>query len=237
MSEKFVLPKTESPQMFNAIARRYDFLNRLISFGQDTKWRLKLKEFLPAGQNLTVLDLACGTADVLITLLKDNPKIKQGIGIDLAAQMLEIGRAKIAKAGLSDRVLLQTADAQALPFLDDIFDCVTISFGIRNMPELRLALLEMYRVVKKGGRIIILEASTPEKPLMAAGDWIYLNTLMPAIGFLFSGNAKAYRYLSQTVQKFPSGDLFCKILRQFGFTNVAAHPLMGGVATIYVAEK
>jgi len=235
--EKLVLPKSDSWKMFNSIAGRYDFLNRLLSLGQDIRWRQQLKQYLPDRDAQTILDLATGTADVLIALTKNNPKIHQGMGVDPAVKMLEIGRRKIQQEHLDDRLVLQQGDAQALPFIDETFDCVTISFGIRNIPDLRLALLEMYRVTKKGGRVLILEFSKPENPLLKAGHWFYLQTFVPLVGFLFSGNFKAYTYLNQTIQTFPYGDRFCKILKQMGFVEIQAHPLMGGAATIYVAQK
>ena len=235
--ENLVLPKSDSWKMFNSIAGRYDFLNRLLSLGQDIRWRKALKQFLPASSEQTILDLATGTADVLIVLAKDNPKIHRGIGVDPAIKMLEIGRNKIKAQHLDDRLELAQGDAQALPFLDETFDCVTIAFGIRNIPDLRLALLEMYRVTKQGGRVLILEFSKPENLLLKCGHWLYLQTVVPLVGFLFSGNFKAYTYLNQTIQTFPSSDRFCKILKQMGFVNIEPHPLMGGVATIYVAQK
>jgi demethylmenaquinone methyltransferase/2-methoxy-6-polyprenyl-1,4-benzoquinol methylase len=235
--KSLVLPKSDSWKMFNTIAGRYDFLNRLLSLGQDIRWRNALKQFLPDHDGQIILDLATGTADVLITLTKDNPKIRQGIGVDPAVKMLEIGRDKIKAQHLDDRLNLQQGDAQALPFLDENFDCVTISFGIRNIPDLRLALLEMYRVTKKGGRVLILEFSKPENPILKCGHWLYLQTFVPLVGFIFSGNFKAYTYLNQTIQTFPYGDRFCKILKQMGFVDIKPHPLMGGAATIYVAHK
>lgn len=235
--QNLVLPKSESWKMFNTIAGRYDFLNRLLSLGQDVRWRRALKQFLTDFDKQAILDLATGTADVLIVLAKDNPKIHRGYGVDPAVKMLEIGRQKIQAQHLEDRLMLQQGDAQALPFLDETFDCVTISFGIRNIPDLRLALLEMYRVTKKGGRVLILEFSKPENPLLKAGHWLYLQTVVPLVGFLFSGNFKAYTYLNQTIQTFPYGDRFCKILKQMGFVDIEPHPLMGGAATIYVAHK
>jgi demethylmenaquinone methyltransferase / 2-methoxy-6-polyprenyl-1,4-benzoquinol methylase len=237
VDKNLVLPKSDSWKMFNAIAGRYDFLNRLLSLGQDVRWRRALKQFLPDNDGQTILDLATGTADVLIVLAKDNPKVERGFGVDPAVKMLEIGREKIKAQHLESRLMLQQGDAQALPFLDGTFDCVTISFGIRNIPDLRLALLEMYRVTKKGGRVLILEFSKPEDPLLKAGHWLYLQTIVPVVGFLFSGNFKAYTYLNQTIQTFPYGERFCKILKQMGFVDIHASPLMGGAATIYAAQK
>ena len=192
---------------------------------------------MPASDGQTVLDLATGTADVLIVLAKNNPKIRRGFGVDPAIRMLEIGRKKIKARHLDGRLELAQGDAQALPFLDGTFDCVTIAFGIRNIPDLRLALLEMYRVTKHGGRILILEFSKPENLLLKCGHWLYLQTVVPLVGFLFSGNFKAYTYLNQTIQTFPSPDRFCKILKQMGFVNIGPHLLMGGAATIYAVQK
>lgn len=237
MSEKLILPKTQAPQMFDAIAHRYDMLNRLLSLGMDISWRNRLKALMPKGKNLKVLDLASGTADVIITLVKDNPDIEDAIGIDPAVKMLEVGREKIASLGLASRIRLEEGDAQHLNLPDNNFDVVTISFGIRNVPDMRLGLLEMYRVTKPGGQVMILEFSKPDNPILAAGHYVYLNTFVPLVGFLFSGNIKAYQYLAQTIQSFPYGDRFCKILKQFGFNNVSAYPLLGGVATIYVGHK
>ena len=235
--KNLVLPKSDSWKMFNSIAGRYDFLNRLLSLGQDVRWRRALKQFLPDHDGQTILDLATGTADVLIELTKDNLKVHRGVGVDPAVKMLEIGREKIERKHLEGRLMLQQGDAQALPFLDGSFNCVTISFGIRNIPDLRLALLEMYRVTKKGGCVLILEFSKPENPLLKCGHWLYLQTVVPLVGFLFSGNFKAYTYLNQTIQTFPYGDRFCKILKQMGFVDIVPYPLMGGAATIYVAHK
>ncbi len=235
--EKLVLPKFDSWKMFNSIAGRYDFLNRLLSLGQDIRWRRALKQFLPDQNGQTILDIATGTADVLIVLTQHNLNIHRAYGVDPAVKMLEIGRKKIKALHLDDHIMLQQGDAQALPFLDESFDCVTIAFGIRNIPDLRLALLEMYRVTKKGGRVLILEFSKPENPILSVGHWLYLNIVVPVVGFIFSGNFKAYTYLNQTIQTFPFGDRFCKILKQMGFVDIMPHPLMGGAATIYVAQK
>jgi demethylmenaquinone methyltransferase/2-methoxy-6-polyprenyl-1,4-benzoquinol methylase len=237
IDKNLVLPKSDSWKMFNSIAGRYDFLNRLLSLRQDVRWRNALKQFLPNSDRQTILDLATGTADVLITLSKGNPKIHRGYGVDPAIKMLEIGRNKIKQQHLDDRLELVQGDAQALPFQNETFDCVSIAFGIRNIPDLRLALLEMYRVTKQGGRVLILEFSKPENPLLKCGHWLYLQTIVPLVGFLFSGNFKAYVYLNQTIQTFPYGDRFCKILKQMGFVGIEPHPLMGGAATIYVAQK
>jgi demethylmenaquinone methyltransferase / 2-methoxy-6-polyprenyl-1,4-benzoquinol methylase len=235
-TDQLIIPKTESWKMFNLISKRYDFMNRVMSFGLDVRWRNKLAAFIPQKPNVKLLDLATGTADVAISLVEKRPDLTV-TGLDMAAEMLKIGQAKIEKKGLSSKITLQQGDAQKLPFMDHSFDCLTIAFGIRNIPELRLALMEMFRVLKPGGRAVILEFSMPENPLLRFGDLIYLRYVIPGLGIVFSGNYKAYKYLNQTVEQFPYGDRFCKILKQMGFQNIAAHPLLGGVATIYVGEK
>jgi demethylmenaquinone methyltransferase/2-methoxy-6-polyprenyl-1,4-benzoquinol methylase len=232
-----VISKNDSPEMFDQIAKKYDRVNRLISFGQDVSWREEMKDKLPAKESYDILDIATGTGDVILALVKNNPNVHTAYGVDLAQKMLDIAHAKVKAEGLQSKITLEKADAQALPFLEGTFDAVTISFGIRNIPDLRLALMEMYRVLRKGGRVIILESSMPENPLLRVGHWIYIHAVIPLIGYLFSGHDQAYRYLAQTIETFPYGERFCKILKQMGFTKVQAKPFMGGAATLYWAEK
>ena len=232
-----VIPKNESWKMFDEIAQRYDISNRLLSLGQDVAWRQEIKRHLPSKNNIELLDIATGTGDVVLSLVADNPQIHMAYGIDLAEGMLDIARIKIKEAGYQSKIMLQKADAQALPFLPATFDAVTISFGIRNIPDLRLALLEMHRVLKKDGRLIILEFSKPQNPLIRGGHWIYLNAVVPLVGLVMSGHTRAYRYLAQTIETFPYGDRFCKILKQMGFVNVGTKTFMGGTATVYWADK
>ncbi len=236
-TDQLIFPKTESWKIFNLISKRYDLLNRLLSLGLDARWRRRLLGLVPERSDLKLLDLATGTADVAISLVEKRSNIHSAIGIDMAQEMLKIGQEKVNRHNLGDRITLQKADAQELPFQDASFDLTTISFGIRNMPDLRLALMEMYRVLKPGGRSLILEFSLPENPLLRFGDLVYLRIIVPVVGFLFSGNYAAYKYLNQTIEQFPYGDRFCKILKQMGYKNIQAHPLLGGVATIYVGEK
>ena len=232
-----VLSKNDSPKMFDEIAGKYDLLNRLLSLGQDEPWRQQIRKCLPSKNIYDILDIATGTGDVILSLVKDNPAIHTAYGVDLAEGMLEIAKTKVKAAGLQSKITLQKADAQALPFLEQTFDAVTISFGIRNIPDLRLALLEMYRVLKKDGRVIILEFSLPQNVLIRVGHWFYINLFVPLLGYLVSGHNSAYRYLAQTIETFPYGDRFCRILKQMGFVNVQSKTLMGGVATVYWADK
>ena len=236
-SNPLILPKSESWKMFDQISGRYDFLNRVLSLGQDVVWRKKLLQFVPDRRAQKLLDLAAGTGDVLITLLESNPNIQTAVGVDMAEEMLKIGRAKIEKKNLESKVVLQKGDAQHLPFVDGSFDLLTIAFGIRNIPDLRLAMMEMYRVLKPGGRVLILEFSRPPNVFLRLGHIFYLRFIVPSVGFIFSGHYRAYKYLNQTVEQFPYGDRFCKIIKQMGFKNVQAYPLMGGVATIYAGDK
>jgi|CXWL01.1.fsa_nt_gi demethylmenaquinone methyltransferase/2-methoxy-6-polyprenyl-1,4-benzoquinol methylase len=236
-SDQLIFPKTESWKIFNLISGRYDFLNRLLSFGMDIQWRRTLLKFIPTETTLNILDLATGTADVLITAVEERPNIYSAIGLDMADEMLKIGREKIEKRDLSKKIILVNGDAQSLPFGDNAFDVLTISFGIRNIPDLRKVMMEMFRVIKPGGRALVLEFSIPENIVLKLGYIVYLRLCVPVLGFLFSGNYRAYKYLNQTIEQFPYGDRFCKILKQMGFKNVEARPLLGGVATVYVGEK
>ncbi len=223
--------------MFDQIAKRYDLVNRLLSLGQDVAWRQEIRKNLPPKANFELLDIATGTGDVVLSLVKDNPDIRMAYGVDLSEGMLEIAKIKVKAEGLHSKIMIQKADAQALPFVEETFDAVTIAFGIRNIPDLRLALLEMYRVLKKDGRVLILEFSLPKNPLIRVGHWIYLNILVPFVGYIFSGHTSAYRYLAQTIETFPYGERFCKILRQMGFVNIQSKTFMGGTATLYWAKK
>lgn len=235
--DNLISAKSESWKMFDAISPRYDFLNHLLSFGLDIRWRKELAHFLIDQENQTVLDLATGTADVLLALFKNNPQIQKGYGIDLADRMLTLGRAKIAQAGLTDRIHLQHGDANHIPFDNDSFEAVTIAFGIRNVEDYNRVLREMHRVLKKRGQALILEFSLPNHAVLRALHFFYLRTLVPVIGGIFSGHYLAYRYLNQTIETFPYGDDFCELMTISGFKNVKANPLMGGIATIYQGGK
>lgn len=236
-SDQLIFPKTESWKIFNLISGRYDFLNRLLSFGLDIRWRQALLQFIPAETTIKLLDLATGTADVVIAAVEARPNIYSAVGLDMAEEMLKLGRQKVQRHDLDKKIVLQRGDAQELPFGDESFDVLTIAFGIRNIPDLRKVMMEMFRVTKPGGKALILEFSIPENVFLKFGYILYLRLFVPLFGFLFSGNYRAYKYLNQTIEQFPYGDRFCKILKQMGFKNVEAHPLLGGVATVYAAEK
>lgn len=234
------LSKSDSWRMFDEISPRYDLLNRLLSFGLDAVWRRQLHWFLRGvGDSLAcpLLDLATGTADVLLTLMRRNRNIQEAVGIDLSDKMLALGRKKIARANLSGKITLTHGDASRIPFEVNRFNTVTMAFGIRNVEDPAQVLREMHRVLKPGGRALILEFSLPSNNILRGLHLFYLRTIVPAVGGLVSGHSEAYRYLNRTIEAFPSGEDFCRLMRQAGFSAVKANPLCGGIATIYTGEK
>jgi len=224
-------------QMFNRISPHYDLVNRLLSFGTDVSWRRKMAYFLPGHKDQHLLDLATGTADQILTLFDQTDKVRSGIGMDLAEKMLEIGRKKIERRGLSEVITLKVGDATAIPLGDETFDVVTISFGIRNVTHVAKGIGEMYRVLKPGGRVLVLEFSLPRHQLVRGAYLFYLRHILPHVGAWVSGAPLAYRYLNETIETFPYGEAFCNVLRAEGFKAVEAHPLTFGVATIYRGDK
>lgn len=223
--------------MFDRIAHSYDLLNRTLSLGRDVAWRKRMAGMLPDRSEQHVLDLATGTADQILSFFRASDAIRSGVGLDLAEQMLDRGRAKIATRGLSERISLEVGDASRIPFGDGTFDAVSISFGIRNVADVRAALSEMYRVLKAGGRALILECSLPSNRLLRKIYLLYFRHVLPRLGGLISGDFEAYRYLNETVETFPSSAAFCALMEEAGFREVAAHPQTLGVATIYVGDK
>lgn len=221
--------------MFDNIAPKYDFLNRLMSLGIDIQWRKKVIKRLQAARKGQFLDVATGTADLAIMLASLQPK--KVIGIDISQQMLNKGDEKIIEANVQDIVSLQKADSENLPFADNTFDAATVSFGARNFENLDKGLGEMYRVLSPGGILIILEFSKvkvfPLKQLFA----FYFRYITPTIGKIFSKNNTAYSYLPESVAAFPEGEEMCSILHKIGFKNSTCTPLSFGIASIYQATK
>jgi demethylmenaquinone methyltransferase/2-methoxy-6-polyprenyl-1,4-benzoquinol methylase len=223
-------------EMFDRIARRYDLLNHLLSVNRDRRWRHLVAQQLAPNNDQRVLDLATGTADQLLALC-DSGRVKSGVGIDLADKMLAIGRKKIAARHLSGKLTLQRGDAEKIPFDDASFDAVTIAFGIRNMTDVPGTLREMRRVLCEDGRVLILEFSWPRNPVIRSGHQFYLRYVLPRIGSAISGDSAAYRYLDRTMESFPHGDAFCRLLGDAGFKSIQALPLTFGIATIYQGIK
>lgn len=222
--------------MFDRIAHRYDFLNHFLSFNRDRAWRKKLAAQLPEGDRLDVLDLATGTADQLLTLFASG-RVATGTGVDPAEKMLAVGREKIARLNLTDKIKLVTGSAEMIPAADGSFDAITISFGIRNVTDVLRALGEMHRVLRPGGRVLILEFSLPKNGFIRRGYLLYFRKILPRLGGIISGDRYAYRYLNETVETFPYGEAFCDLMREVGFGDIVAKPLTFGVATVYRGDK
>jgi demethylmenaquinone methyltransferase/2-methoxy-6-polyprenyl-1,4-benzoquinol methylase len=224
-------------EMFNRIAGRYDFLNRLLSFRSDIHWRQKMVDFMPEKKGLRILDLATGTADVLITLSALKDKVALGVGVDMARHMLDIGRQKIGRLKHAPFLQLLPADVAHLPFPEGQFDVATIAFGIRNFNSVDQTLGQIRRVLKDNGRLIVLEFSLPGKRALRFLYLLYFRKILPLIGHLISGDPGAYRYLNRSVESFPYGTAFCEILTKHHFQQVIFRPLTFGIATIYVGYK
>jgi demethylmenaquinone methyltransferase/2-methoxy-6-polyprenyl-1,4-benzoquinol methylase len=223
--------------MFDRIAGRYDLLNHLLSFGFDLYWRKKMTCYLPVAKELTLLDLATGTGDQLIAIMNNSDCVQQVIGVDMSEQMLQIAGEKVAKYSWCSRVKLISGAADKINFPDNTFDIITISFGIRNFIDLQLWLTELRRVLKPAGVLLILEFSLPRNLIMRRLHLFYLRRVLPLAGKIISGDDYAYRYLNETIETFPSGELFCSALTQGGFKQVMARPLTCGIVTIYRGEK
>ncbi len=238
MPKKIIEPsRQEIWKMFDQISLTYDKANRAMTFGCDLYWRKKMAQYLPKTQNMHLLDCATGTGDQILSLLAHSTSIARAIGIDLSRDMLNLAKDKIAKKGLSSIVDFQEASLLSLPFPDGSFDCATISFGIRNVTDVIAALKECLRVLKPGGRLLILEGSIPKSKWIRPFFLFYLRHVLPRIGGLVSKNRGAYRYLNETIETFPSGERFCALLNSAGFMRASAHPLMAGTVTIYTADK
>lgn len=224
-------------KMFDRIAHRYDLLNRLLSFGTDIRWRKKMNQRIPAAKNLRVLDLATGTADVLISMEHACKNVASGIGLDMSGGMLKYGQKKLVALGLDQKFRLVRGDATCLGLTDQQFDAVTISFGIRNVLDVSQGLEEMHRILKPGGRALILEFSLPDNRPFRALYLFYFRHILPRLGTLLSGDSHAYRYLNKTVETFPYGEDFCVLMRDAGFEEVTATPLTFGIASLYQGER
>lgn len=228
--------KKESYKIFDEIAGTYDFLNHLLSFGIDIYWRNKIKKNLPMKNDLEVLDLATGTGDVALTLIKDK-KVKKVTGLDLSKGMVELGKKKVAAKGLSDKVALHIGDGVEIPAADETFDVATISFGIRNFPDPQRSLVNIERVLRPGGRCMIMEFSLPKNALIRAIYFFYFRHLLPFVGNILSKHKDAYSYLNESVEDFPYGDQFEQLMRNANLKNVHRYELTFGIATLYIGDK
>jgi demethylmenaquinone methyltransferase/2-methoxy-6-polyprenyl-1,4-benzoquinol methylase len=231
------LPKKQQvAEMFDGIAYRYDFLNRFLSAGIDVRWRKKALNYLKKQQPKLILDVATGTGDVAImasALLKPT-KI---IGIDISEGMLQVGKQKIKKKQLENTIELLKGDSETINFDDNTFDAVTVAFGVRNFQHLEKGLAEILRVLKPGGKLVVLEFSQPSSPFVKSIYNIYMKIVAPGMGKIFSKNHTAYQYLDESIKKFPEGNSFVQILNNIGFKNTLNKPLSLGICSIYCGEK
>ncbi len=224
-------------KMFNAISKTYDRTNRCITMGLDLYWRKKMAKFLPKRNRLCLLDCATGTGDQIISLMKHSSSITEAFGVDLSEEMLSIAQTKIKKKSFRSKVHLKKASVLDLPFPEDAFDCITLSFGIRNVVDVHLCLEEMLRVLRPKGKLLILETSLPQGKLLKRLHLFYIRKILPRIGGWVSQKKHAYKYLNETAETFPYGASFCQLLQKTGFIHVECHPLTFGAVSIYVAEK
>ena len=222
---------------FDQISRFYDFLNRVLSFGIDVYWRKRLVEFLPKNPDVRLLDLATGTGDQIIEVIKKAKQVKSALGIDLSQEMIRIGQRKIIDKPYTHQVSLMEGDAMDIAMKDESVECVTMSFGIRNVEHVETCLSECLRVLTPRGRLLILEFSMPKNRLLRKCHLFYLRYILPTVGGLISKNKTAYRYLSKTIERFPYGENFCALMRKVGFVRVKSYPMTFGVTTLYIGEK
>jgi len=227
--------KKQVEQMFDNISPKYDLLNRVLSMGIDIQWRKDVIKMVKASQPKTILDIATGTGDLAIMMGKNtDAKIT---GLDLSNGMLEVGRKKVKEAGLENRIEMVQGDSENLPFPDNTFDCVTVSFGVRNFENLEKGLAEINRVLRPGGTFVILEFSYPTAFPMKQLYTFYSKNILPAIGKMVSKDQSAYTYLPDSVRAFPHGEEMKSILKSVKFTQPIDKKLTFGIASIYKSIK
>ena len=230
--------KQQVSKMFDNIAGKYDFLNHFLSLNMDKTWRRKMIAELNSVQPKTVLDVATGTGDVAINTIKqlkiNDLKIE---GVDISAEMLNVGRKKIQTEGLSERIVLTLGDSEQLPYQGNKFDAVTVAFGVRNFENLERGIQEMHRVLRGGGKLVVLEFSKPTTFPFRQLYNFYFKNILPLIGKVTSQDDRAYTYLYESVQAFPDGENFLTVLNKIGFKDTQFKPLTLGICSIYVGYK
>lgn len=227
--------KVQIENMFDNIAPKYDFLNHFLSLGIDKSWRKKVRKQLEAKKPKIILDLATGTGDLAIEILKINPH--QIYGLDLSEKMLHVFENKVKNQGIEQYFKIMKGDAENIQFPDNHFDAVTVAFGVRNFENIDLGLSEIFRVLKDNGILIILEFSEPQKKLIKSCYNLYFSKILPYIAKIFSKDLEAYKYLPASVKKFPQRKNFIRKLNNVGFKNTSYYPLTFGVSTIYKGIK
>jgi demethylmenaquinone methyltransferase/2-methoxy-6-polyprenyl-1,4-benzoquinol methylase len=243
MSENVVKPygdektskKQEVATMFNNISAKYDFLNHFLSLGIDRLWRKRAIKELKSIKPKKILDIATGTGDFALESLRIHPQ--NVIGVDISEGMLKVGMEKMRAKQVDHLISLRLGDSENLPFQDEIFDAITVGFGVRNFENLNKGLTEMYRVLKPNGKVVILEFSKPKVFPIKQLFGFYSRFFIPFFGKLFSKDKRAYAYLPESVQAFPEGQDFENILTNIGYSDVSSIRLFGGIATIYLGGK
>ena len=229
--------KAQVEEMFDNIAPSYDKLNHIISFNLDRIWRRRVMRIVRRAKASKIMDIATGTGDLAIAMAKRVDRT-QILGIDLSEEMLAVARRKVQKQGLEERIMLEKGDAENLSMVaDGSIDAATVAFGVRNFENIERGLSEIYRTLKQGGKIVILEFSTPKNKFVR---WVYAqysHRLIPRIGAMISKDKRAYVYLPESVDEFPAPETFMDIMRSVGFTDVKRRSQSFGIAQIYIGTK
>jgi demethylmenaquinone methyltransferase / 2-methoxy-6-polyprenyl-1,4-benzoquinol methylase len=223
--------------MFSSIAARYDLLNRLLSLGRDRYWRRFAVSQLPKISSGAILDVATGTGDVAIEIAERYPHDVRVTGVDLSDKMIELGIEKIRRAGLQERITLGTGNVYSLDLKDNTFDAAIIAFGIRNVQDYKKGISEMGRVVKKGGKVVILEFTTMQNPVVKPFYRFYITKVLPFVGEVISGKKGAYKYLPDSMLSFPAPDRLKEIMEEAGLRDVEYHSLTFGITTVHTGIK
>ncbi|MEQ8423780.1 MAG: bifunctional demethylmenaquinone methyltransferase/2-methoxy-6-polyprenyl-1,4-benzoquinol methylase UbiE [Cyclobacteriaceae bacterium] len=227
--------KDQVAKMFDNISGNYDFLNHFLSLGIDIAWRRKAIKSIASIDPKQILDVATGTGDFAIEALRLNPD--KVTGVDISEGMLAVGRTKMKERRLDQKIELLYGDSENLPFVENKFDAVIVAFGVRNFENLQAGLADMLRVVRPGGKVVVLEFSKPRKFPFKQLYNFYFKFVLPKIGRWVSKDSSAYTYLPESVQAFPDGEGFIKILDQLGYKNTACKPLTFGISSLYIGTK
>lgn len=227
--------KEQVAEMFDNISPKYDFLNHFLSMGIDYSWRKKVVKLISKNKPTNILDIATGTGDLAIAMRKT--KATKIVGLDLSEGMLKVGRVKVKEKGLDQLIEMIQGDSENLPFEDNTFDAITVSFGVRNFENLEKGLSEIYRVLKPNGVFVVLEFSQPQNFPMKQLYGFYSKRILPFFGKLISNDASAYTYLPESVEAFPYGKNFTNILEKVGFKNATIKELTSGISSIYHSTK
>lgn len=222
--------------MFDHIAPKYDFLNQVLSFGIHKGWRRRTIKKLRALKPRVIMDVATGTGDLAIEAVRQLSPEKI-VGVDISEGMMKLGREKVKALKLDQVISFENGDSENLRFAENTFDAITVGFGVRNFAHLEKGIEGMYRVLKPGGMLAVLEFSKPHKFPMKQMTAFYYRFILPLIGRLFSKDKRAYTYLPESIQAFPEGEKFLAMMKKSGFSDVSWQPLTFGIASIYVGRK